>query len=30
VIRKKIVQFYPAATEAIRLPQYKLKPDIFG
>ena len=25
---KKVVQFYPAATEAIRLPQYKLKPDI--
>jgi len=25
---KKIVQFYPAATEAIRLPQYQLKPDL--
>src|ERR1044072_2108614 len=25
---QKVVQFYPAATEAIRLPQYKLKPDI--
>jgi predicted metalloprotease with PDZ domain len=25
---QKVVQFYPAATEAIRLPQYKLKPEI--
>jgi hypothetical protein len=25
---QKVVQFYPAATGAIRLPQYKLKPDI--
>ena len=25
---KKIVQFYPAANEEIRLPHYKLKPDI--
>ena len=25
---QKVVQFYPAATEAIRLPQYRLKPDI--
>ena len=25
---QKVVQFYPAATEAIRLPQYKLKPDL--
>ena len=27
---QKVVQFYPAATEAIRLPQYKLKPDTSG
>ena len=26
--KQKVVQFYPAATEAIRLPQYKLRPDI--
>jgi predicted metalloprotease with PDZ domain len=26
--KQKVVQFYPASTEAIRLPQYKLKPDI--
>ena len=25
---QKVVQFYPAATEAIRLPQFKLKPDL--
>ena len=25
---QKVVQFYPAATEAIRLPQYKLKPGL--
>jgi hypothetical protein len=25
---QKVVQFYPAAIEAIRLLQYKLKPDI--
>jgi predicted metalloprotease with PDZ domain len=25
---QKVVQFYPASTVAIRLPQYKLKPDI--
>ena len=27
---QKVVQFYPAATEAIRLPKYKLKPDLSG
>ncbi len=26
--KQKVVQFYPASNEAIRLPQYKLKPDI--
>ena len=25
---QKVVQFYPASTEAIRLPQYKLKPNL--
>ena len=25
---QKVVQFYPAATEAIRLPQHQLKPDL--
>lgn len=27
---QKVVQFYPAASEAIRLPQHKLKPDLSG